>query len=270
VGLNPNDSPSPRQPRIAVTNIESLEWEEVAWSREVWIEDYETSTGMAKLTTGYDVVGWTFLSVICRGRTRMSILHHPQILQPLEHTTVRVKVELAEPVRMIVASCLVGLFSSAAGYLFAWWVNRRFGLPLSESADFSRDDMQRMATMDQRELPPLGLAVLPILIPLVLIAGHTVLQQPLRSAPPAWQALAATLGDKNVALAIAAAVALMTLVWQKRTSRQRLSEAVQAALASGGVIILITSAGGDLGNDPRMWPGNFFLLFREASTRSDV
>jgi hypothetical protein len=54
VGLNPDDGPSPRQPRIAVTDVESLEWEEVAWSREVWIEDYETSTGMAKLTTGYD------------------------------------------------------------------------------------------------------------------------------------------------------------------------------------------------------------------------
>jgi gluconate:H+ symporter, GntP family len=59
--------------------------------------------------------------------------------------------------------------------------------------------------------------------------------------------LAATLGDKNIALAIAAAVALITLVWQKRTSRQRLAEAVQAALASGGVIILITAAGGALG-----------------------
>jgi hypothetical protein len=48
VGLNPDDGPSPRQPRIAVSNIESLGWEEVAWSREVWIADYQTSTGMAR------------------------------------------------------------------------------------------------------------------------------------------------------------------------------------------------------------------------------
>ncbi len=54
VGLNPDDGPSPRQPRIAVTNIESFAWEPVVWSREVRIEDYQTSTGMAKLTTGYD------------------------------------------------------------------------------------------------------------------------------------------------------------------------------------------------------------------------
>jgi gluconate:H+ symporter, GntP family len=148
---------------------------------------------------------------------------------------------------MIVAGTLVGLFSSAAGYLFAWWVNRRFGLPLRESADFSREDMQRMVAMDERQLPPLAVAVLPILIPLLLIAGHTVLEQPLRHAPPMWQTVTATLGDKNVALGIAATVALITLAWQKRTSRQRLAEAVQAALSSGGVIILITSAGGALG-----------------------
>ncbi len=53
----------------------------------MWIEDYETSTGMAKLTTGYD--GYLVYP---------HYRHHLEILQPLEHTTVRVKVELAEPV----------------------------------------------------------------------------------------------------------------------------------------------------------------------------
>ncbi len=148
---------------------------------------------------------------------------------------------------MIVAGSVVGLFSAGAGYLFAWWVNRRIGLPLRESPDFSRDDMQRMADRDERELPPLTVAVLPILIPLVLIAGYTLLRRPLSGAPEFWQVGAATLGDKNIALAIAAAIALVTLAWQKRASRQQLADAVQAALSSGAVIILITSAGGALG-----------------------
>jgi gluconate:H+ symporter, GntP family len=51
---------------------------------------------------------------------------------------------------------LGGPVQQRPGYLFAWWVNRRIGLPLRESADFSREDMQRMAAMDERELPPLG------------------------------------------------------------------------------------------------------------------
>jgi hypothetical protein len=87
VGLKHADAPSAEQRQIAMTEIESVEWEEVAWSREVWIEDYQTSTGMARLTTGYD--GYLVYP---------HYRHHPEILQPLEHTTVRVKVELAEPV----------------------------------------------------------------------------------------------------------------------------------------------------------------------------
>jgi hypothetical protein len=92
VGLNPDDGPSPRQPRIAVTNIESIGWEEVAWSREVWIADYQASTGMAGRRMDIPVRHLPHDGQECPSYT------HPEILQPLEHTTVRVKVELAEPV----------------------------------------------------------------------------------------------------------------------------------------------------------------------------
>jgi GntP family gluconate:H+ symporter len=54
-------------------------------------------------------------------------------------------------------------------------------------------------------------------------------------------------GNKNVALVIAAGVALGMLAWQRKTSRKRLAQAVQSALASGGVIVLITAAGGAFG-----------------------
>ena len=43
------------------------------------------------------------------------------------------------------------------------------------------------------------------------------------------------------------ALPISTLVWQKRTSRDELAGSIQAALASGGVIILITAAGGAFG-----------------------
>ncbi|MCB1128283.1 MAG: hypothetical protein KDM81_17450 [Verrucomicrobiae bacterium] len=56
-----------------------------------------------------------------------------------------------------------------------------------------------------------------------------------------------TAGDKNIALMLAAAVALATLAWQQRAGLRALSNAVGVALASGGVIILITAAGGGFG-----------------------
>ena len=54
-------------------------------------------------------------------------------------------------------------------------------------------------------------------------------------------------GEKNTALICGALSALVLLVRQKRGEPLALTKAVQTALMSGGVIILITSAGGAFG-----------------------
>jgi len=54
-------------------------------------------------------------------------------------------------------------------------------------------------------------------------------------------------GNKNIAMAISAGLAIVMLVRQKKQELSELAMALQAALASGGVIILITSAGGSFG-----------------------
>lgn len=149
---------------------------------------------------------------------------------------------------MIIAGCGVGLCSSGAAYLFAMWVNRRSEVALRESADLSLSDLEKLAKKDDSELPSLGLAVLPILLPVVLIAGNTVFQQfTTLEETHAARRVAATLGNKNIALGLAAAVAMTTLVWQTRKRLRDMADAFQAALASGGVIILITAAGGAFG-----------------------
>jgi GntP family gluconate:H+ symporter len=132
-------------------------------------------------------------------------------------------------------------------------------LPLRESADVSLDQLQKLAQRDERELPPTWLSLLPILLPVVLITGQTGLASWLKTfgpgETPSWMVAAKpvvdTLGNKNIALILAAAIALATLAWQRRASRKQLATAVQTALASGGVIILITSAGGAFGETMR-------------------
>jgi GntP family gluconate:H+ symporter len=145
---------------------------------------------------------------------------------------------------MILAGTVVGLFCAAYGYLHATIVNRIFRLPLRESADLSLEELHAIANRPDSDLPPFFLSLLPILLPVVLIGGYTILEDHL--AGPAKE-LAATLGDKDIALTISAAVALGMLAWQRRTSREELAAAVGQALTSGGVIILITAAGGAFG-----------------------
>ncbi|MEQ8786181.1 MAG: SLC13 family permease [Pirellulaceae bacterium] len=149
---------------------------------------------------------------------------------------------------MIVAGCLVGLCSSTAGFLFARFANARGEVPLRESPDFSLKDLEELSKRTESQLPPLWLALTPIVLPVLLIAGNTVLKTfNLLPADSPLAPIAETLGNKNVALSIAAGVAMLMLVWQQRTSLVELNKAVGASLASGGVIILITAGGGAFG-----------------------
>ena len=149
---------------------------------------------------------------------------------------------------MILVGTAIGLCSSLAAYLYAIWINRRAIIPLRDSPEFSRSAIEALARRDVSELPSLVVSLAPILLPVVLIAGQTVVKE-LHLVPPGRfdGQVIATLGNKNVALAIAAAVAMATLVWTRRTSLRELANATQTALASGGVIILITAAGGAFG-----------------------
>ncbi len=157
---------------------------------------------------------------------------------------------------MIVAGGAVGLFASCFGYAFAWWINRRKEIPLRDSADVSLEELQELADKDVSELPSLLVSVAPIVLPVLLIAAQTALKTYMDSFPttgdaPAWavaiRPIVDTIGDKNVALVTAAAIALATLAWVKRSDFRQLTSTVQSALASGGVIILITAAGGAFG-----------------------
>jgi GntP family gluconate:H+ symporter len=147
---------------------------------------------------------------------------------------------------MILAGSIVGIFSAGFGYLFALFANRMWELPLRESPDFSLEELEAVANRDIKDLPPFWLALTPILLPVVLIGGYTVLKPLIPGG--FWSRTAATLGDKIIALVLAGIIAMLMLIRQKRSSWKDLADSMQAALASGGVIILITAAGGAFGS----------------------
>ncbi|MBC8354421.1 MAG: GntP family permease [Planctomycetes bacterium] len=152
---------------------------------------------------------------------------------------------------MILGGCAIGSFSSTCGYLFARWLNRRMEIPLRESADVSLADLEELSKRDESNLPPVWLALLPILLPVVLITARTALDAFIKSGGADWaiaaQPFVNTVGDKNFALILAAGIALGMVAWQLRSDAKQLAASVQTALASGGVIILITAGGGAFG-----------------------
>lgn len=149
---------------------------------------------------------------------------------------------------MMLAGCLVGLFSSSAGYLCAWWCDRHFDVPLRESVETSLAELTKSVEQRDEELPSIGIALLPILLPVLLIGGQAVLPYFPGPLPPSATFVFSTLGDKNLALILAAFLALGILVRQRGLSLSALKPAVQSSLTGAGSIMLITAAGGAFGS----------------------
>lgn len=150
---------------------------------------------------------------------------------------------------MMIAGMIVGSFAALIGLGYAILMNKYNELPFRDSADVTTEDLQKLSSSKLDELPSLWLSLLPILLPVVLIAGSTILKfkSVSNAISPDMQSLILTLGNKNMALGIATVIALGTLIHQKKSSLAGLSESIQASLSTGGVIILITAAGGAFG-----------------------
>lgn len=144
---------------------------------------------------------------------------------------------------MIGMGCLVGAFSSIAGFIFAAWADKRMDLPLRESAE-SLEELQAVARRDEKTLPSLIISLLPILLPVILIAANAVIGTK-KSSGSRILDLFSALGDKNIAIVIGAVVALSILL--RATDNGKVDSVVRSALLSAGTIILITSAGGAFG-----------------------
>ena len=124
---------------------------------------------------------------------------------------------------------------------------------MRDTPDISMEELKLIADKKEEELPGIGISLLPILLPVILIAGNTILGVTLgadRSAlsPGAVAVLNAfaTLGDSNIALFIAAFIALY-LLWRRVRAVDLFKKYVSESLVSAGVIVLITAAGGAFG-----------------------
>jgi GntP family gluconate:H+ symporter len=147
---------------------------------------------------------------------------------------------------MMIAGGVIGGVATAAGMVYAYWCDRRWPVPLRETTEASLADLQALTQRPDSDLPPLWLSLLPILLPVVLIGGASAIgTAPWAPATLTW--ILRSLGERNIALALATGIALLTLTRQLNGDRKRLGSLIHSALSSGGLIVLITAAGGSFG-----------------------
>jgi GntP family gluconate:H+ symporter len=172
---------------------------------------------------------------------------------------------------MMAGGAIVAACTAIVGYAYALWANRRWDLPLRDlegnsadsggatvgwSAHVLASDGRGTAGQASRDtsgdptettLPSLRLSLAPIVLPVVLIAAGAAAATVKPAGASKWLHLVRQIGEKNVALTIAAAVGLYLIASRTRGDRAGATKAVGEALKEGGVIILITAAGGAFG-----------------------
>jgi GntP family gluconate:H+ symporter len=179
-----------------------------------------------------------YVLAICTGATMTHSLV-PPTPGPL-FVAAELKVDMG---LMILGGTAVGAVVTVIGYLHARWLNRKYVVPVRGTAE-SIAQIEELAQREDRALPPLWIAALPIVLPVVLLAGNSILSSA-GAGETRLAAIVATLGDRNIALLIGAAIGLFTML--AYASKAQALAGVHESLTSGGVIILITAAGGAFG-----------------------
>jgi len=150
---------------------------------------------------------------------------------------------------MILVGAMIGLPAAVVGLLASRVLNRWQDVPCRPYAGEEEPE-----PLPDDQLPGLAVSLAPILLPVILISGKTITKALVESyhegAPGMLKRVAeaaALLGDANLALLISGALA-MGVLWRWRgLTLGQLAGSVESALMSGGVIILITAAGGAFG-----------------------
>ncbi len=144
----------------------------------------------------------------------------------------------------------VGAPSAFVGLLAAYWLNRMMPIEMRPMVGGNASSEEKEFTV----LPSLGMSLVPVLLPVLLITLYTVYNAILPSDPSQlsesqvfWKGWLGLFGNANFAMVVAALFSIF-LCWNVQGhSLSQLSEYVEDSLLSGGVIILITAAGGAFG-----------------------
>lgn len=156
--------------------------------------------------------------------------------------------------QMILAGALMSVPILLAALLYSNWVGKHIYQIPNEDGSFTRMEYKKeyLKTMDQleqvmnaKELPALLPAIAPILIPLVLILSKTVADFVGLEGGAAGTAIN-LVGSPIVALAIGTTLAVYGL--GRKIDKEKLIGIMNGSIKDTGIIMLITGAGGSLGN----------------------
>lgn len=155
---------------------------------------------------------------------------------------------------MIMVGALISIPMLIVAVFYCKWIGKKIYQIPNEDGSFTRKEfkaeyvksMEELNSLiEQKELPSLWASMAPIVIPLVLILSNTILGFAGVKSGPVYQVMA-LFGSPIVALGIGTLLAIYGLAAKKPT--KEVLGTMDAAIRDTGIIMLITGAGGSLGN----------------------
>jgi gluconate:H+ symporter, GntP family len=163
---------------------------------------------------------------------------------------------------MIGLGLLFGIPIMIAGVLYAKWLgNKIYQVPDDSEFGFSRPNKQaayqefiELASARENELPSLGRSLVPIILPILLIFINTTLTA--LELTTGFYGVLIFLGKPIIAVSIGLLAAIYALAGD--LSRSKTLDRMEEGIQTAGIILLVTGAGGALGNVLReSGAGNF-------------
>lgn len=212
------------------------------------------------LRTGRDFT--LYVLAICAGGTVTHSLTvpHPGPLFMVDNLHIDIGLSLW-------VGIVIGMVPVVIAWLAIQWLNKKTPIELRESANAPIHDLKRMMDKPESDLPGLIASLAPIIVPIGLISVTSVFEMAKRGYTPTvggfsgWmvnlcggldsfmlvKGWVDFIGNKNMALILGAAISLWLLAKQRKLSMKKIEDLIGPPLETGGVIILITSAGGAFG-----------------------
>lgn len=146
---------------------------------------------------------------------------------------------------VIFVGLIVGFPSALVGLVAASWLNRTMPIEMRPLSGKEEEE----AKFDK--LPSLTMSLAPVLLPVLLITVTTIVGLLAKGEEPSiWKDLLPwfkLIGKPDLAMILAALFSIYLCYSVQGHSLKKIAEHVEDALLSGGVIILITAAGGAFG-----------------------
>ncbi|MBI1313178.1 gluconate permease [bacterium] len=151
--------------------------------------------------------------------------------------------------KMILVGALVALPAAVVGIWIAGLFDRLYNIEMREVAGHEEPE-----PLTDDQLPGLFESLLPVVLPVIMIACHTAAKSladmasgSLAETAEGLSHYTAVFGNPNFALLVSSGLALMTYFRQRKPTKEAVAKVVETSLMSGGVIILITAGGSAFG-----------------------